>query len=91
MISKETVVERVEEGFQNLKGEKNGTYKYNRETGRLERISDGTTVRNIFDCFVPQGGYWSENLSQKPGDKVFVESRAHKRRLLSKRGLRETG
>lgn len=60
-----------------------GTYKYNKETGKVERISESTPNICVFDVYVPDGGYFSENLCQ------FVESRKHKREILKRLGLRE--
>lgn len=62
----------------------NGVWKWNSVLERMEKISSHTTLRNVFDCYVPPKGYYSDNLE------TFVESRAHKRRLLAERGLRET-
>lgn len=70
---------------------KTGRYRYNKETGEMEKISDAIPNVCVFDCHVPEGGYWSENLARKPGEKVFIESRSEKRRLLRERGLREVG
>lgn len=49
--------------------------------GSWERIGDANC--NVFDVYVPPGGYRSSNLE------TYVESRAHKRRLLAARGLKE--
>lgn len=60
-----------------------------RVSGRYVQQQDGTWSRigdancNVFDVYVPEGGYFSENLE------TFVESRAHKRKLMKARNLKE--
>lgn len=65
-----------------------GRYKYDKELGKMVKISDSLPNVQVFDCFCPDGGYWSNNISDKP---VYIESRAHKRQLLAKENLREKG
>jgi hypothetical protein len=62
-----------------------GRYKYNKETGELEKISGDSVphVGGVFDCYCPEGGYYSEHLGQ------YVRSRTHKREILRSRGLAE--
>jgi hypothetical protein len=61
-----------------------GRYKYNKETGKVERVSDLTpNVAGVFDCYCPEGGYYSEHLG------TFIRSRTHKRELLRSKGLAE--
>lgn len=67
---------------------KTGTYKL--VNGKLEKISDRVPNTQVFDCYVPEGGYYSENLCPDPGKSVFVKSRQHKRALMKAQGVRET-
>lgn len=60
-----------------------GTYKV--VDGKLVKVSDRVGSRRFLTCTCPPGGYHSENLG------CFVESRTHKRELLDRRGLEETG
>lgn len=65
---------------------KTGRYKYDPEKGEMVKVSDEIPNICVFDCFCPEGGYWSRNLGHKP---TFVESRTHKRKLMRERGLSE--
>lgn len=62
---------------------KTGTYKWDPEKGEMVKISDRAHVAHAFDCYVPEGGYYSDNLG------TFVESRAHKRRLMKEQNVKE--
>lgn len=62
-----------------------GRYKYNPKTGEVEKISDEIPNVCVFDCYVPEGGYYSSNLE------TFVGSRRDKRQILKEKGLREVG
>ena len=61
-----------------------GRYKYDPTSGRVVKVSERIPHISVFDCFCPEGGYFSENLGS------FVRSRTHKRELLESQGLRET-
>jgi hypothetical protein len=58
---------------------------FDSEQGKFVFVSK-ETGKSPYDVFVPDGGYWSQNLGPKP---IFVESRAHKRRLLKERNWEE--
>lgn len=60
-----------------------GTYKV--IGGKLVKVSDRVGSRRFLSCTCPSGGYRSENLG------CFVKSRTHKRELLDRHGLEETG
>jgi hypothetical protein len=62
-----------------------GTYKYNKETGEVEKVSDRVPSVS-FSCYVPEGGYLADNLGHNP---VYVTSRRQKTALLKAAGLRE--
>jgi len=62
---------------------KTGRYRYDPVLKSLVKVSDRVPNVQVFDCFCPEGGYYSGNLE------TFVDSRAHKRRLLESRGLKE--
>jgi len=62
-----------------------GTYKFDPKQGRMVCISKRMPNTQVFDCYVPEGGYYSENLGG------FVESRRQKRRILREKGLVEKG
>lgn len=68
-----------------------GVYKFDKELGRVVKISDQVPNVCVLDCVCPEGGYYSHNLSQDVKRPVWVQSRSHKRRLLEARGLRECG
>ena len=61
---------------------KTGTYVYVKGEG-LVKVSDRVPNVQVFDCFVPDGGYYSDNLE------TYVESRAHKRQLMAAQGVHE--
>jgi hypothetical protein len=63
---------------------KTGRYVFDKAKGEFVRVSDRPPNVQVFDCFVPEGGYYSENLG------TFVESRSQKRRILKERGLAES-
>jgi hypothetical protein len=67
---------------------KTGTYRWDSKLQKMVKVSGRIPNTQVFDCFVPDGGYYSMNLSNRPGP-VFVESRKHKRRLMEKRGVVE--
>jgi len=67
---------------------KTGTYRFNPETNRVEKISDRIPAVSFDSVSLPrgehsQGGYYSENLG------CFIRSRRHKRDVLKRKGLAE--
>jgi hypothetical protein len=67
---------------------KTGTYRWDAKLQQMVKVSERIPNTQVFDCFVPDGGYYSMNLSSRPGP-VFVRSRKHKRELMAKRGVVE--
>ena len=63
---------------------KTGTYKY--VNGEMVKVSDRIPNAQVFDCHVPNKGYWSENAGHKP---VFFTDRAEKRAHLKANGMAE--
>lgn len=68
---------------------KTGTYRFNPETDRVEKVSDRIPAVSFDSVSLPregrdEGGYFSENLG------CFIRSRRHKRDVLKRKGLTET-
>lgn len=64
--------------------EKTGRYLYVKGKGFV-KVSDRPPNVQVFDCYCPETGYYSENLER------HVSSRSEKRRLLREQGLKEQG
>lgn len=61
-----------------------GTYRV--IDGKVVKVSDRVPgLAYTFDCFVPNGGYNSENLG------CFIDSRRKKREVMRVQGVREAG
>jgi len=66
---------------------KTGTYIWNKELGKLMKISDrAASCGGAFStiCEKVEAPYWDEHIADKP---TYVRSRAHKAALLKKEGL----
>ncbi len=70
--------------FQDSTPKRGGTYVFNNKTGTFEWVHPTTSSREEVHC--PDGGYWSQNISDTP---VFIRDREHKRKLLKENGLME--
>lgn len=69
-----------------MKPSTTGVYKYDSMNDQMVRIDNrGIPDVGVFDCYVPDGGYYSDNLE------CFIESREHKRQVLAAKGLTEIG
>lgn len=64
-----------------------GTYKYNPETGKVEKVSDRIpNIAWMAQASVPEGGYTCYNLGDKP---VEIYSRRQKYDLMQRHEVRE--
>lgn len=72
-----------------------GRYKFNKETGKLVKVSD-EIPKIATDCYCPEGGYCDDNLGEWNEKKeVFepyhVTSKMDKQRRMKELGLQEKG
>lgn len=66
---------------------RSGTYKYNPETGKVEKVSDRVpSLNHVFDLYFPGAGRF-DHLSHRP---VYLESKRQLRNELQSRGLTQT-
>lgn len=64
---------------------KAGIYKYNPETGKVEKVSDRTRGIPTQVWFPKTGSYYSESLGRS------FDSKEEKRRFMKEKGIAEAG
>lgn len=65
--------------------DKTGTYIFNKETGRVEKISDSIPSIKTPVYFPRTGGHYSESLNR------HFDSKQEKRKFLKEKGYAEAG